>query len=113
MQLSEQYPKVFEKFEDKALEMRHLLNVDENTLDYDSEEFEFDVDEYNYIIYVAEPVQQVLGEEKLMQLIQNLGDDKAMFENFFASEEDLYGAKSEKSADEIAHFILKTAEALV
>ena len=113
MQLSEQYPKLFEKFEDKALEMRHLLNIDENTLDYDSEEFEFDVDEYNYIIYVAEPIQQVLGEEKLIELIQRLGDDKAMFETFFTSEEDLYGVKSDKSADEIAHYILQSVEALV
>ncbi len=113
MQLSEQYPKLFEKFEDQSLEMRHLLSVDENTLDYDSEEFEFDVDEYNYILYVAEPIQRLLGEEKMMQLIQNLGDNKEVFEDFFASEEDLYGAKSNCSADEIAHTILRTAEALV
>jgi len=113
MNLSEKYPKLFEKLEDKELELRHLLSVDENELDYDSEEFEFDVDEYNYILYVAEPVQTALGEEKLMTFIQTLGDNKEMFENFFASEEDLYGVKSGKSADEIAKYMLDTVEALI
>ena len=110
MNLSEKYPKLFDALEDKELELRHLLSVDENELDYDSEEFEFDVDEYNYILYVAEPVRNVLGEEKLMAFIQKLGDKKEVFENFFASEEDLYGVMSAKSADEIAACMLETIE---
>jgi hypothetical protein len=110
MNLSEKYPKLFDALEDKELELRHLLSVDENELDYDSEEFEFDVDEYNYILYVAEPVRNVLGEEKLMAFIQKLGDKKEVFENFFASEEDLYGVMSPKNADEIAACILETIE---
>jgi len=113
MNLHEKYPKLFEKLEDNELELRHLLSVDRNELDYDSEEFEFDVDEFNYILYVAEPIQEVLGEEKMMQLIQKLGDNKEIFENFFASEEDLYGVQSDHDEETIAACILETVEELV
>jgi len=113
MNLCETYPKLFEKLEDKELELRHLLSVDENELDYDSEEFEFDPDEFNYIIYIAEPIQKLLSEEKMHALIQKLGDNKDMFDNFFASEIDLYGAKSTHESEKIAELILKSVEELV
>jgi len=113
MELSEKYPKLFEKLEDKELELRHLLNVDENEEDYDSEEFEFDVDEFNYILYIAEPLQAVLGEEKLHRLIEKMGDDTEMFENFFASEEDLYGVQCRHDSETIAMYILERVEELV
>jgi len=113
MNLSEKYPKLFEKLEDKEIELRHLLSIDENELDYDSEEFEFDTDEFNYIIYIAEPITQLLDEEKLHSLIQDLGDDKEIFENFFASEEDLYGVKSAHDPQKIADVILCRVEELV
>jgi len=113
MKLSEKYPKLFEKLEDQDLQLRHLLNVDENELDYDSEEFEFDADEFNYVIYLAEPITKLLGEERLHRLIQDLGDDKALFENFFASEEDLYGVQSEHDPEKIADAILSRIEELV
>ena len=113
MNLSEKYPKLFGKLEDKELELRHLLSVDENELDYDSEEFEFDVDEFNYILYIAEPIQKALGEEKMLMLIQKLGDDKKMFDNFFASEIDLYGVKSMQESESIATLVLDIVEELV
>ena len=113
MNLSEKYPKIFEKLEDQELEMRHLLSVDENEMDYDSEEFEFDADEFNFIIYIAEPIQNMLDEEKMHTLIQTLGDNKEMFDNFFASEIDLYGVKTTQESENIAAFILDTVEELV
>jgi hypothetical protein len=113
MNLSETYPKIFEKLEDKEIELRHLLSIDENELDYDSEEFEFDSDEFNYVIYIAEPIRQLLDEEQLHTLIQDLGDDKEIFENFFASEEDLYGVKSPHDPEKIAAAILTRVEELV
>ena len=109
MNLEETYPKLFDKLEDKELELRHLLNVDENYEDYDSEEYEFDFEEYNYVIYIAEPVQQALGEEKLAALAEKLGNHSA-FENFVISEEDLYGVKSELSEDEIVALLLEQIE---
>jgi hypothetical protein len=113
MNLSETYPKIFEKLEDKEIELRHLLTVDENEEDYDSEEFEFDAEDFNFVIYIAEPISQLLGEEKMHALIQELGDDKTLFENFFASEVDLYGVKSAHDADKIADAILARVEELV
>jgi TATA-box binding protein (TBP) (component of TFIID and TFIIIB) len=113
MNLHEKYPKIFEKLEDKELELRHLLNIDENEMDYDSEEFEFDPDEFNYIVYIAEPIQNLLDEEKMHTLIQTLGDNKEVFDNFFASEIDLYGVKSTHDTEKISTLILETVEALV
>ena len=112
MNLEKQYPKLFEQLEDKELELRHLLNVDENYEDIDSEEYEFDYEDYNYVIYIAEPVQKVLGNEKLDQLIKKLGGN-SVFENFVASEEDLYGVKSVLNDEEIATLVLKEVEEML
>jgi len=112
MNLQEKYPKLFEKLEDKDLQLHHLLNVDANEEDYDSEEFEFDFEEYNFIVYIAEPIQQVLGKEKMKKLAKVLEADKAI-ENFYASEEDLYGLKSTLGEEEIAQLVLGRVEALV
>lgn len=112
MNLEESYPKLFDKLEDKELELRHLLNVDANYEDYDSEEYEFDFEEYNFVIYIAEPIQQALGEEKLAALAEKLGSHSA-FENFIISEEDLFGVKSELSEDEIVALLLEQIEEMV
>jgi len=112
MDLQEKYPKLFDKFEDKELEMRHLLGVDENYEDFDSEEYEFDYEDYNYVIYIAQPIQDVLGEEKMAELMVKL-HDKDVFENFLASEEDLYGVKSTLSQNEIEDLVLAEAEKIV
>lgn len=112
MNLEEKYPKLFEKLEDKDVELRHLLNVDENYEDYDSEEYEFDFEDYNFVIYIAEPIQIVLGEEKLALLTDKLGDHSA-FENFVISEEDLLGVKSSLSEEEITALILEHVEEII
>ena len=112
MKLHEKYPKLFNKLEDKELELRHLLNVDENYEDYDSEEFEFDVDEYNYIVYISELVQEVLGNEKMEELIVRLNDN-SLFENFLASEIDLYAVKSTLSTKELEELILNQVEGIL
>jgi len=112
MNLATQYPKLFEKFEDKELVLRHLLSVDENYEDYDSEEYEFDYEDYNYVIYIAEPIQQALGEEKMAELMVKL-HDKDTFINFLASEQDLYGVKSELSTEAITTLVLDQVEEIV
>ncbi|AKF25594.1 hypothetical protein YH65_09540 [Sulfurovum lithotrophicum] len=112
MNLEVKYPKLFDKLEDKEVELRHLLNVDENYEDYDSEEYEFDFEEYNFVIYIAEPVQKILGEEKMSALADTLGDHSA-FENFVISEEDLYGVKSALSEEEIVTLVLEHIEEMV
>jgi len=112
MLLQQRYPKLFDKLEDKDVELRHLLNVDENYEDYDSEEFEFDFEEYNFIVYIADPVKEALGRESVAKLAKALKED-ARFENFVVSEEDLYGLKSKLDADEITEIVMTQVEALV
>jgi len=112
MSLPTKYPKLFNQLEDQELELRHLLNVDRNEEDYDSEEFEFDFEEYNFIVYIAEPIQQVLGEEKMQALMVKLSEHPA-FEHFRADEIDLYGVKSTHSEEALVALILDEVEALV
>jgi len=112
MNLETKYPKLFEKLEDKEIALRHLLNVDENYEDFDSEEYEFDHEDYNYVIYIAEPVTEALGEKKMEEFMVTL-HDKDVFENFLASEMDLYGVKSALSQEEIEVLILDLVEELV
>jgi hypothetical protein len=112
MNLEEQYPKLFEKLEDKELELRHLLSVDENYEDFDSEEYEFEVDEYNFVIYVAEPIQQALGEEKMQELMVKL-NEKEEFENFLPTESDLYGIKTTLNEEQIVALVLNQTEEII
>jgi hypothetical protein len=112
MNLEEQYPKLFAKFEDKDLELRHLLSVDENYEDFDSEEYEFDFEEYNYVIYIAEMVQEALGQAKMEELMVKIHDNDAV-ENFLATELDIYGLKSDLGTDELIAFVLGQVEELV
>ena len=112
MSLPTKYPKLFEKLEDKEVELRHLLNIDHNYEDFDSEEYEFDFEEYNYVIYVAEPIQKALGREKMEEFMVKLHDRDA-FTNFLASEEDLYGVKTELEEDELVSLVLDLVEEIV
>ncbi len=112
MNLAVKYPKLFEKLEDKEIELRHLLNVDENYEDYDSEEYEFDHEDYNYVIYIADPVKEALGKEKMEEFMVKLHDHDT-FENFVASEMDLYGVKSNLSEEEIVALTLNLVEELM
>jgi len=111
MNLSEKYPKIFDKLEDKEVELRHLLSIDENYEDYDSDEFEFDYDEYNYIIYIAEPIQNILGD-KIDELMVKL-DKKDEFTNFMATDRDLYGVKTDLDEEKIASLVLDLVEEIV
>ena len=112
MNLETVYPKLFEKLEDKELQLRHLLNVDENYEDYDSEEFDFDPDEYNFIIYIADLVKDVLGEAKMEALMVTLNEHEK-FENFTATEIDLYGVKTFLDEEEIHTLILTQIEEML
>ncbi len=112
MRLQQKYPKLFDRLEDKEIELRHLLSVDENYVDYDSEEFEFDVDEYNFIIYISELTQEALGGDKMEELIAKLSENSS-FENFMVSEIDLYGVKSDLSTEEIEELILNQIEGIL
>jgi len=112
MNLQEKYPKLFEKLEDKDVELRHLLSIDENYEDFDSEEYEFDFEDYNYVIYIAEPIQKVLGEAKMQEFMVKL-HDKEIFENFLATEIDIYGVKTLLDQDDLTNLLLEQVEEIV
>jgi hypothetical protein len=112
MQLEAKYPKIFAKLEDKDIELRHLLSIDANYEDYDSEEFEFDFEEYNYLVYITETLQNVLGEENIESYMQKLYES-GKFENFLASEYDLYAIKTTLEDEQIADLFLGCVEELI
>jgi hypothetical protein len=112
MSLPSRYPKIFDKLEDKELVLRHLLGVDENYEDYDSEEYDFNFEEYNFVLYIAEPIQEILGEQKMEELMVKLSQDSA-FENFRADEIDLYGVKTTLDEDALTTLILNQVEDIV
>ena len=112
MSLDKKYPKLFDKLEDRDIELRHLLSVDDNYEDYDSEEFEFDFEEYNFIVYIAQPIQKALAKSGMEELMVKLSQNSS-FSNFIASEEDLYALKSELNSDEISTLILDLVEEIV
>ena len=112
MSLSETYPKLFQKIEDKELveSIFDLLNVDENYNDEDMEEDDvFDPSEYNYLLYITERLQNAIGEEKF-KLLKNKIENATFIEDFIDSEDDLYGIRSNLQADEIAEKILNIVE---
>ncbi len=112
MSLEKKYPKLFGKLEDRDIELRHLLTVDENYEDFDSEEYEFDYEDYNYVIYIAESIQQALGEEKMQEFMVKL-HDKETFENFLATEIDIYGVKTVLDKEDLTALILGQVEEIV
>ena len=114
MNLKEKFPTLFDKIEDKELdEVRYFVVVDENYEDIDDEELDvFDPHDYNYLAYITERTQEALGLEGLEKLHNRLEKHKNI-ENFLASEEDLFGIKSDLSDDELALSILEEIENII
>lgn len=112
MNLAEKYPKLFDRLTQKDIELRHLLSIDENYEDIDSEEYEFDFEDYNYIIYVTELLQDALGTAKMEEFMVRL-HDRDEFVNFLASQEDLYAVQSSLSTQEVADLTLGLIEEII
>jgi len=113
MNLKEKYPNLLSKIDEDIDETRYLITVDVNYDDEDSDEFDvFDPEEYNYLVYINERVQNVLGEEKMQELVKKL-EKLSIFDNFIDAEEDLYGVSSTKSEEEIEEEVLKVIEEML
>ncbi len=112
MNIESSYPKLFEQLEDQELELRHLLSIDENYEDIDAEEFDFDFEEYNYIIYVAEPVSTIMGAPKMEELMVKLNEN-SVFTNFKATELDLYGVQFDGSVENLSELVLGEVEKML
>jgi len=105
VKLKERYPKLIEKLGDEDTELRHVLTIDENMYDFDSEEFEYHSDEYNYLVYVADPLQRLLGEEGMIALAEYLASYKGI-DDFLVGEEDLFALKTGHDDAFLADIIL-------
>ncbi len=110
MSLETTYPKLMAKITEPVYDIRDLVVVDENYDDIDSDEFDvFEPDEYNFLVYVTERVQKILGEEKMQELLQKL-QNHGQFENFFAPEQDMFGVKCDMDEETIATEIVTMIE---
>ncbi len=110
MRLNERYPNLIAKITEPVYDVRDLVVVDENYDDVDSDEFDvFEPDEYNFLVYVTERVQHAIGAEAMARLIARL-EAEARFENFFASEPDMYGIKAAMDEEGVAHRIAEIIE---
>ena len=110
MSLQELCPNLIAQMDEEVDELRDLVVVDENYDDIDSDEFDiFDPQEYNFLVYVTERVQQVLGEEKMASLAEKIAS-RGLFEEFYASEPDMYGVRAEGDEEEVARQIVRLIE---
>ena len=110
MNIASNYPKIIKMLEDKNPSIRHLLVIDENYGDVDSDEFDvFDPSEYNYMVYMTERLQAVLGEKKLPIVIDILQKSDA-YQDFYAHENDIYGVMTTLDEEGIAENILNVIE---
>ena len=114
-ELHKRYPKLFDRFEEKDLLLRHLVVVDENDDDiYDDELTDelYDPSVYSHMVYIAEPVVQAIGEELLSTLPEKIASREG-FSECFDSEGDLWGVVSTLDETQIALAILDEAEAVL
>ena len=107
------YPKLFSKIDNEIDELRYLLVIDKNFNDVDSDEFDaIDPEDYNYLVYVTERLQAVLGEDGMVTFIKLLEAHKDVA-LFYLSDVDIYGIQTELGDDGIAHMVLEIVEEIV
>jgi hypothetical protein len=107
------YPKLFSKVDDEIDELRYLLVIDENFNDVDSDEFDaIDPEDYNYLVYVTERLQEALGEEGMVTFIKVLEAHKDV-DLFYLSDVDIYGIQTDLDDEGIAKMILEIVETIV
>jgi len=108
--LREKYPQVFKALADDVTELRYLMVIDENYDDDDSDEFDgIDPEDFNYLVYITERLQEAVGEEVMVALVKKLKNHKDV-EEFHLSEIDLYGIQTALDEEGIAHMVLGIVE---
>jgi len=104
------YPRLAQRLPSQLFTERELVVVDENYEEEEGEETgEFEPSEYNYILYIAEPMQQILGEEGLKDLTEKITASK-LFEEVLASEKDLFGLQTALDEAAIAEKVFAMIE---
>ena len=113
MNLKTQYPKLFSKLLEEVDEVRYLVVVDKNFDDVDSDEFDaIDPEDYNYLVYITERLQNAMGEEKMVAFIKQLEAHKDVA-LFYLSDADLYGIQTNLEDEAIEKMVLDVVESVV
>ena len=108
--IEKNYPKLFKTLPEDAEELRYLLVVDENYDDDDSDEFDaIDPEDFNYLLYVTDMLQEAVGEPMIIELVKTLKEHKDI-EEFYLSDIDLYGIQTDLSEEGIAEMVLGVLE---
>ena len=111
--LEQNYPKLFKVLPEDITALRYLLVIDENYNDDDTDEFDaIDPEDYNYLVYITDMLQEVMGEEKMIAFVKAL-KSREEIEEFYLSEIDLYGLQTKLSEEGIAKMILGIVEELM
>jgi len=107
------YPNLARSLPENVFTDRELVVVDYNYDEIDAEEAgEFDPSEYNHFVYIAEAAREIIGEGGLSKLASRMEAHSA-FDDFFASEEDLFGVQSDLTEEEIAKVVFSMIEEIV
>lgn len=108
--IEKNYPKIFKTLPEDTTELRYLLVIDENYNDDDTDEFDaIDPEDFNYLLYVTDLLQEAVGEDAIVELVKDLKEHKDIDE-FYLSEIDLYGIQTSLDEDGIADMVLGTLE---
>ena len=108
--IEKNYPKLFKTLPEDDIELRYLLVVDENYDDDDSDEFDaIDPEDFNYLLYVTDMLQEAVGEPVIIELVKTLKEHKDI-EEFYLSDIDLYGIQTDLSEEGIAEMVLGVLE---
>ena len=108
--LKEAYPRLFKLLPDDVSELRHILVIDVNYHDEDTDEFDaIDPGDYNFLLYPTELLRESVGEAAIVELVKGLKVHKDN-QDFYLSEIDLYGIQTNLDEEGIAHMVLGTIE---
>ena len=111
--IEKNYPKLFKTLPEDTTELRYLLVIDENYDDDDTDEFDaIDPEDFNYLLYVTDMLQEAVGESTMIELVKKLKVHKNI-EEFYLSDIDLYGIQTDLDEEGIADMVLGSLEELV
>ncbi len=110
-ELLKRFPKIMSRMDEDTDELRYLMVVDANLYDPEiDDEFDvFDPNDYNFMIYLPETLQEAVGLEVLKEL-PDLIEEREIFESFLNAEGDLFGAKSDLDEEGVALKVLEIIE---
>jgi disulfide oxidoreductase YuzD len=111
--IEKNYPKLFKKLPEDTTELRYLLVIDENYDDDDTDEFDaIDPEDFNYLLYVTDLLQEAVGETVIVELVKKLDKHKDI-EEFYLSDIDLYGIQTNLDEEGIAKMVLGSVEEIL